>query len=201
MNPLEVALRGKGPFNLARRVISIGQNYGVTPAKMGRALAQLVHTLHHFDCSGTFPTVAVVLARHPYLFQQYQAQGIEFAIHGYRHIDYHLLPLTEQITHLELAKQQFDRAGIQAAGFRGPYLHANVNTLEAIGRQSLAYDSSNSLAWDVLNGLETSAYRHVLEFYGARSTVDYPRCLVGRLAWCIFPIVYRTMKRWLTAWN
>jgi peptidoglycan/xylan/chitin deacetylase (PgdA/CDA1 family) len=174
MNPLEVALRGKGPFNLARRLMSIGQNYGVTPAKMERALALLAETLHRFGCSGTFPTVAVVLARHAHLFQKYQGRGLEFAIHGYRHIDYQLLPPAEQLTQLELAKQRFERIGVQAAGFRGPYLHTNADTLAAIRRQNLVYDSSESLAWELDNGRETPAYRHVLGFYGAHSTADYP---------------------------
>jgi hypothetical protein len=48
------------------------------------------------------------------------------------------------------------------------------DTLVALRQQGLAYDSSQGLSWDVLDGRETPAYRHVLGFYGALSASDYP---------------------------
>lgn len=173
-NPLAVALRGKGPFTLARRVVSILRQYGLTPRSMERELQTLAGVLREFQCQGTFPTVAAVLARHPRLFQKYQAQGLEFAIHGYRHIDHNLAPHARQVAMLAQAKRVFAEAAVNAHGFRGPYLHANADTLDALRAHSLAYDSSQGLAWDVLDGPAPLAYRHVLDFYGALPAAQYP---------------------------
>jgi peptidoglycan/xylan/chitin deacetylase (PgdA/CDA1 family) len=175
MNPISVALKGKGLFKLAQRTVSIVKSYGVTSGnKMDRALKQFTAILNRFECSATFPITAVALERNPQVIKKYQEQGIEFAIHGYRHVDHCQLSQTEQLAQLELAKQLFDSIGIPVQGFRGPYLHANSDTLVALQHQRLAYDSSQGLSWDILDSRETSAYRHVLDFYGALPASDYP---------------------------
>jgi peptidoglycan/xylan/chitin deacetylase (PgdA/CDA1 family) len=141
---------------------------------MDRALRQFVSILTQFGCSATFPTVGVLLNRNPRTIKMCQDQGIEFAIHGYRHTDYCQLSRREQSAQLALAMDLFSRIGIRVQGFRGPYLHANRDTLLALQQQRLAYDSSQGLAWDVVHGCETPAYHHVLSFYGALSASDYP---------------------------
>jgi peptidoglycan/xylan/chitin deacetylase (PgdA/CDA1 family) len=174
MNPISVALKGKGLFKLAWRTVSIFKGYGVTSRRMNQALKQFTGILNRFGCSATFPITAVALGRNPQVIKKYQEQGIEFAIHGYRHVDHCQLSQGEQLAQLALAKQLFDSAGIQPQGFRSPYLHANPDTLVALQHQHLAYDSSQGLSWEVLDGRETPAYRHVLSFYGALSANDYP---------------------------
>jgi hypothetical protein len=68
----------------------------------------------------------------------------------------------------------FEQAGIRATGFRCPYLRWNADLLAALGDCGFAYDGSQALAWDVVDGHKTDSYRHVLSFYGARSATDYP---------------------------
>lgn len=174
MNPISVAIKGKGSLNFLRRGVSIARRYGVTADKMKQALAQLAAILRRFGCDATLPITAVALQRTPHVVRKYQAQGIEFAIHGYRHLDHSQLSGEEQLAHLKLATQAFARAGIQAYGFRSPYLRWIPDTLVALRQQGLTYDSSQGLSWDVLDGRETPAYRHVLDFYGALPTSDYP---------------------------
>jgi len=174
VNPLWTAWRGKGPLNLARRAVSIVSRYGLTSAKLDQALRQFVAVLDRYNCRATFPVTAVALARHPRVIAQYAQQGIEFAIHGYRHMDHCQLALAEQVAHLALAQRVFERANIPVCGFRGPYLHANADTLAALQQRHLAYDSSQGVYWDVLGERETPAYRHVTAFYGAVSANDYP---------------------------
>lgn len=174
MNPVSVALKGKGLFNFLRRGVSVARHYGVSSNKMGRALAQFVGILRQFGCSATFPIPSVVLERNPHIVRMYQAQGIEFAVHGYRHVDHSQLSQAEQLAHLELAKQAFARAGIRAQGFRSPYLRWNIGTLTSLRRQGFGYDSSQGLCWDVLDGYGTPAYRQALDFYSALSAGDYP---------------------------
>lgn len=173
-NPLAVAWRGKGLWTLARRVVSILRRYGLTTGPMARELQALAEVLGEFRCQATFPTVAVVLARHPRLFREYQARGFEIAIHGYRHLDHHQLSAAEQQAMFKQAMQVFEAAGVTARGFRAPYLRVNADTLAALRAQSLLYDSSQGLAWDVLDGPEPPAYRHVLDFYGALPAARYP---------------------------
>lgn len=173
-NPISTALKGKGLAKLVDRAGSLVRNYGLSPAKLDRALKQFVTILDSFEYQATFPITSVALGRNASLIKAYQDQGIEFAIHGYRHVDYCQLERQEQRAHLALATALFDNVGIRVQGFRGPYLHTNGDTLPALREQGLVYDSSQGLAWDVLDGTEPLAYRHVLDFYGALSANDYP---------------------------
>jgi peptidoglycan/xylan/chitin deacetylase (PgdA/CDA1 family) len=174
MNPIALAIRAKGPFALLKRAFAISRRYGFMLSRMDRALAQFVRVLRQFDCSATFPITAVTLARNSALIEKVQAQGIEFAVHGYRHVDHSQLSHAQQLVYLAQARQIFAKANIRPTGFRSPYLHWNTDTLAALRQQGFAYDSSQALAWDVINGHETSAYRRVLNFYGARSASGYP---------------------------
>jgi peptidoglycan/xylan/chitin deacetylase (PgdA/CDA1 family) len=174
MNSISVAIKGKGLFNFLRRTVTIAKRYGGNAELMDCALAQFVSVLHHFGCSATFPITSVALARNPKVITKYQEQGIEFAIHGYRHLDHSQLPLSEQAAELTLAKQVFAKAGIQPRGFRGPYLRWNSDTLAVLQQQGLSYDASPGLAWDVLDGNQSAGYRQALNFYRALSANDYP---------------------------
>ncbi len=174
MNPISAAISGKGYLSFLRRSVSIARQYGMTTDKMNRALEQFAAILRQFGCSATFPITSVALGRNPQVIKKYQDQGIEFAIHGYRHIDHCQLSQAEQIAQMELAKQLFAKVGIKTRGFRNPYLRWNPDTLVALQQQDLAYDSSQCLAWDVLDGRETPAYLRVLSFYGAVRAGDYP---------------------------
>lgn len=174
MSTLSLAIQGKGALNALKRGVNIARRYGVTLDKMGRALAEFAAVLQRFECHATFPLTAAVLRRNPGVIRKYQAGGIEFAIHGYRHVDYSQLSPAEQAAHLRSAGEIFAQVGVQAMGFRSPYLRWNSATLAALRQQGLAYDSSQGLAWDVLEDAATPAYLHVLGFYGALSASAYP---------------------------
>jgi len=174
LKPLIVALKGKGPLTFLKRAWTLSRRYGLTAARMDRSLAQLADLLRRYECHATLPITAVALGRNPAVAQKYQEQGIEFAIHGYRHIDYSQLSLAEQRAHLEQARQIFAAAGIRAAGFRCPYLRGNADTLTALGQAGLAYDSSPSLVWEVAAQHKTERYARVLRFYGAQPAAEHP---------------------------
>lgn len=174
IKPIAVALKGKGLGTLSKRVVSIGQRYGLTAAKMDRVLAQLTQILQQFDCRATLPITTVALARNSQVIQKYQAQGIEFAVHGYRHIDHSQLSLAEQTAHFRQAGQVFQAHHIHFKGFRCPYLRWNEDTLTALSQSHFTYDSSSSLFWAVPESQVTDSYHRVLEFYGAQPLADYP---------------------------
>ena len=174
IKPVAVALKGKGLGTLARRVGSISQRYGLTAAKMDRALGQLAQILKRFDCRATLPITTVALARNSSVIQKYQAQGIEFAVHGYRHIDHSQLSLAEQTEHFRQAVEVFQQHQIHSNGFRCPYLRWNEATLTALNQTHFAYDSSPSLYWAMPERQTTDSYYRALSFYGAQSLADYP---------------------------
>jgi hypothetical protein len=84
------------------------------------------------------------------------------------------LSFAEQLDHLTKARQVFEDRDIKCSGFRCPYLRWNVDTIAAISQINLLYDSSLSLAWDVVNGNGTPAYFRALNFYGAKLANEYP---------------------------
>lgn len=174
MNPIAVAIRGKGVLKLLSRGARILRRYGLTAAKVDRGIGQLADLLRRFECDATLPITSVALKRNPEIIKGYQAQGIEFVIHGYRHEDYSQLSSAEQLTQLRQARQVFEQAGVQLQGFRSPYLRWNEDTRAALRQVGLIYDSSQGLAWDVLDGRGTPAYEHVLVFYRALPATDYP---------------------------
>ncbi len=173
-NPISIALKGKGPVTLLKRVRTISKRYGINAGKMDRALKQLSKLLQEFDCRATLPITTVALGRNGSVIQKYQAQGIEFAIHGYRHIDHSQLSAAEQEDQFRKARQIFQKHGIHCHGFRCPYLRWNEGTLVALSNVNFAYDSSNSLVWPVDERHTTDSYYRALEFYGAHPATDYP---------------------------
>jgi predicted deacetylase len=173
VKPIAIALKGKGPAALMKRVGTISKRYGVNTGKMDHALNQLSQLLQEFDCRATLPITTVALARNAAVIQKYQAQGIEFAIHGYRHIDHSQLSKAEQEDHFRQANQIFQAQGIHCEGFRCPYLRWNEGTLAALSKINFSYDSSNSLVWEVDHRHGTESYYRAIEFYGAKPAKDY----------------------------
>jgi peptidoglycan/xylan/chitin deacetylase (PgdA/CDA1 family) len=152
LNPLAIAFKGKGTAAVIRRAGTIVGRYGVTAGKMRNALALLASVLREFDQKASLPVTAVTLARNRGIAQAYQAQGIEFAVHGLVHIDYSQLSFEDQCAHVAQARQIFDACGIRAIGFRCPYLRWNNDTLRALVQNGFRYDSSQAIAWDVAQG-------------------------------------------------
>lgn len=173
-NPFLIAAKGKGFLPMLARGWTIASRYGLNQEKMDDALGTLAAILRKYACSATLPVTASALASKPALAKKYSFQGIELAIHGLQHIDYSLLSLENQLTHLEQALDIFQKLGITATGFRCPYLRWNTNTLAALKELGFVYDSSQALAWDVVDGVGTDAYSRVLEFYRARSVREMP---------------------------
>jgi peptidoglycan/xylan/chitin deacetylase (PgdA/CDA1 family) len=183
VNPIGIAAKGKGYSALFRRARAISGRYGLTPAKMDQALRVFIGVLQDYHCGASFPITASALAHHGTVIERYQAQNIEFPIHGLFHVDYSKLTANEQSHHIDQARQIFHREKIRPMGFRCPYLRWNDDTLTAVAGNDLSYDSSQALHWDVVEGYANQAYEHVLSFYGARSANDYPALpkIIGKI--------------------
>lgn len=173
MNPITLAIHGKGFTKAVQRGLKIMTRYGLSANKMDKALDQYTNVLARFDCSATLPITSVSVERYPQVVKKYQSRGIEFAIHGFRHLDHSELSYEEQKTHVNRSLDIFSQADIQPRGFRGPYLRWNGDTLALLREYGLDYDSSQSLNWEILPD-SNKTYQHVLQFYGARSASHYP---------------------------
>ncbi|MBN1219967.1 MAG: polysaccharide deacetylase family protein [Anaerolineae bacterium] len=170
MKSVLFSIRSKGLFKYFKRGQSIIKSYGLTPAQMVQALDQFSQILQEFQCGATFPITGIVVERNGQLLKKYLEQGIEFAIHGYRHIDYAQLTLEEQVAYLGRARDVFTTAGILATGFRSPYLRCNESLRLAIKKTDLTYVSNQPILWNVLDDepfslAEHTAYERAIAFY------------------------------------
>jgi hypothetical protein len=174
MNPIAIAARGKGPLGMLKRAGVICSRYGPTSRNMGHWVAHFVRILRQLNCSATFPATTAALARNGRLVEQHWVRNVEFAVHGYYHVDHTQLSFDAQLAQLLRARRFFTEKGLAANGFRCPYLRWSDDTIRAVRQAGFLYDSSQALAWDVVDGLATDSYRQALAFYGAVSASDHP---------------------------
>lgn len=169
-NPFAVALKAKGFSGLYDRARSIVQRYGLSSGLMDRALTRFSEVLRQFDCGATFPITAVTLGRHGSVIEKYLNQNIEFAVHGYTHVDYSRLEPEIQRAHLQKAREVFARAGIAPEGFRSPYLSRDGNLPAVLAAAGFSYVSNQPFVWDALSSINLSSsaianYERALNFY------------------------------------
>jgi peptidoglycan/xylan/chitin deacetylase (PgdA/CDA1 family) len=174
MRVLSVAAKGKGPLNFVRRAEVIGARYGFGPRRMDRRLAAIHAILERYGYAATLPVTAAAVERNPSVIARYAALGIEFAVHGYYHVDHTGLSEGEQRDQLAHARRLLETNGVRVAGFRAPYLRWNRATLGAARESGFLYDSSRAMYWPVDPPLESATYRRALAFYGAVPTTDNP---------------------------
>jgi peptidoglycan/xylan/chitin deacetylase (PgdA/CDA1 family) len=137
---------------------------------MDQALHLFAQTLRRFDCGASFPLTAVTLQRNGGTIVRYLDQNIEFAVHGYTHVDYTRLAPEEQLTHLRRAREVFARKGIEATGFRSPYLSRDAHLHAAVAVAGFSYVSNQPVLWDVLDAdawapPARGAYQRAIDFY------------------------------------
>jgi len=177
-NLLTNAANAKGALAALKRISMITRRYGLSSLKMERALDQFVRILNEFNFSATFPATAVAVERRPEVFQRYQAQGIEFAVHGYTHIDYAQLAPDRQQAHLQQGREIFSRFGLAATGFRSPYLRRSEFLHQTVATAGFTYVSNQPVMWDVLDLDELSAaaqtgYRRAVDYYQPQRPAQY----------------------------
>jgi peptidoglycan/xylan/chitin deacetylase (PgdA/CDA1 family) len=170
MKSILLGIRSKGLRRYIERGQAILTRYGLTPSRMLRALDQFSRILDEFRCGATFPITAIVVERNGQAIRKYMDRGIEFAIHGYRHIDLSRHTPQELEHDLQRARDIFASAGVPVNGFRSPYLISNQHLHTAARGAGLAYVSNQPILWDV-SGDEPmapeakTAYERAIAFY------------------------------------
>jgi hypothetical protein len=173
LRSVAVAAEGKGASSLLRRARTIGARYGASPHRMERRLASVLEIVDRHGCGATLPITASAVERHPSVVARYAERGIEFAVHGYRHVDHAGLGTAAQIEELGRARRILESNGIPAVGFRAPYLRWNDATLHALRENGFLYDSSQALHWPIDPTLVSGGYHRALSFYDALSSEEY----------------------------
>ncbi|OLD64323.1 MAG: hypothetical protein AUI47_06535 [Acidobacteria bacterium 13_1_40CM_2_68_5] len=169
---LAMSLRGRGALGSAARTTVVLSRFGLTARAMAERLDRYEAILSELAIRPTWPATACVVARHPALLRAYAERGAELALHGLVHGDHRALDEKTQRETIARAADIFDRAGIAASGFRGPYLRYNEATLAALRELGLRYHSSQAVAFPILepdpSGACATSYDLALELYGAQ---------------------------------
>lgn len=112
-------------------------------------IGSCVEALAGQDCRPTFPAPGLIVERYPEFFRGLRDRGCEIAVHGYQHNDLGGLPIPKALEQLSRAVRAFERSGIEAHGFRCPYLGYSEELLNAIPEGLFEYGSNRSVLWDI----------------------------------------------------
>ncbi len=178
MNLGKFIYQSRGIMNLVPRVASLFVRFGLRPHRMERHLQTVTDICQSHGLLPSFPITAVILDRHPKIIQHLQAQGVEFAVHGFVHTDYRQLSLEEHRQHLRQAHRIFTACGIPYCGFRAPYLRRSEATVAAVAKHDFTWDSDVVMHWPVVHEAAFSgslwrAYEKVLELYSSHAATGY----------------------------
>ncbi len=161
--------KSRGTRGLIFRIFTVLCRFGISPKRFERRLKKYYEITHRAGYLPTFAITAVVLERHPDYIEELNRQGVEFAVHGYVHIDYKMCAREKKETHFKKAIEVFNRCGIPFVGFRAPFLRVNKDTKPILNKLGFLYHSSRVLFWPVIDLSIFSTYArnsccHLMEF-------------------------------------
>lgn len=160
MSSIGHATKTKGYSNTIKRVWLIYSRYSFNGfIKSFKTLQKIIET---YDVKITIPINAVILERNMDLITTVDSKKIEWAMHGYLHVDY--TRITDFKKHIESGKKIFKKANIDLVGFRAPYLSINNNMLNLLSKSGFSYDSSKCYVGNTI-GTEKKAVNLILDFY------------------------------------
>jgi peptidoglycan/xylan/chitin deacetylase (PgdA/CDA1 family) len=165
----------RGPKFVYQRGARLLSRYSFAPGKAMRRIERCVATLAEHGCAPTFPTPGILLERNPDFVRRLQGEGAEIAVHGYQHVNLNAFTLEEARGQLERAARTFERLGIQAHGFRGPYIGCGDELIDSLPAGLFGYSSNKAIRWDSFidaSSQKKGYYATVEKFYQARDSVD-----------------------------
>jgi peptidoglycan/xylan/chitin deacetylase (PgdA/CDA1 family) len=103
-----------------------------------------------------------------------QDQGAEIGVHSYDHIDLKAIPPSEAAKQLVKAAEAFERYGLEACGFRCPYLSCNDELMDALPAGLFGYSSNAAIRWQLgsIGGNEPAnvVFETIDKFYQPRES-------------------------------
>ncbi len=172
------------------RIYHIFTRYGMDSEKLRTILFDYVHVINAFGITPTLPITATVVERHPGLFQRLQDETmVEFAIHGFRHIDYSELNQSQFEEHLYNAIDIFHKHHLRFFGHRFPFLCKDNEKIQLLKSSGFQWDSSDCIAWhsplfEGVSKQRADAYEQILKSYqisDSYNSVAVPRRKNGML--------------------
>lgn len=163
MTSLLHTIKTKGIVNTLRRTGMIYRRLSF--GRYLRSLNTMVNVLESYEAKATLPITAITLQRHAKELETYISSDLlEWAMHGYVHVDYTALSPEVVDEHLKKGIEIFNEAGIEVQGFRAPYLRVNEGVLSALEKAGFRYDSSKSYYLDLVPS-ERRDVRLILDYY------------------------------------
>ena len=98
--------KSRGLKNLFFRVFTVLGRFGISANRFERRLKKYYEITRRAGYLTTFAITAVVLERHPDYIEELCRKGVEFAVHGYIHIDYKMLVGEKKENHFLMVKFQ-----------------------------------------------------------------------------------------------
>ncbi|MFX0204197.1 MAG: polysaccharide deacetylase family protein [Candidatus Hodarchaeota archaeon] len=146
--------------------------------KMQSNLDLYLAILQKYAVAPSFAITAKTLAKHPKLVDNIMKKDVEFAIHGYQHIDYTRLSDEQLSRHLQKAIKIFREKNIPFLGFRFPYLRYNNTGIDILG-SLFCWDSSHTILWNILEKTEFNnrnwrKYQTLLNQYTCKNSDNSP---------------------------
>ncbi|HSR33281.1 MAG TPA: polysaccharide deacetylase family protein, partial [Anaerolineae bacterium] len=141
-------LSQRGPAYTFRRGRRLLGRYGITASEAMERVEGCVSALAKHGCALTFPTPGRVVQRHPGYVRHLQKLGAEIAVHSYDHVDLAVLAPTQARQQLLRAAEVFAQNGIEAFGFRCPYLSCTDELVKVAANSSLDYSSNRAIRWE-----------------------------------------------------
>jgi len=139
----------RGPVFLSQRARALLQRYGLTPRKAMQRVEKLVPTLLEHGCQPTLAVPGRVVDHYTSFIRRLQDAGAEIAVHSYDHINLSACALAVAHRQLARAAHTFQHRGIEAIGFRCPYLGCSEELLETLPPGMFQYSSNMAVHWNV----------------------------------------------------
>jgi peptidoglycan/xylan/chitin deacetylase (PgdA/CDA1 family) len=153
------------------RLLSLLQRYGITSTRAKKRTVECIKLLARYNCHPTFPIPGRVVSRHAEFCRDLQGMGVEFAVHGYDHVDLRSLSDTEAKCQFIRASDAFYHSGIQLDGFRCPYLSYTPALVDVMPQGVFKYSSNKAIWWNVIApesmNKRTAIFESLRKFYQA----------------------------------
>lgn len=140
-------VRGPGyAFGRGRRLLD---RYGLAASEAKERIESCVSALAEHGCAPTFPTPGRVVQRYPGYVRHLQELGAEIAVHSYDHVDLAVLSSEEARQQLLRAAEVFAGNGVEAFGFRCPYLSCTDELVQMASNGTFDYSSNKAIRWEI----------------------------------------------------
>lgn len=153
---------------ILERAQRLNERYGLTSKKATDRIEHCVEALQGLGCLPTFFVPGMVVQRHLPFILRLQDIGTEIAVHGFNHVDLKVYPPEDAGQQLKRAVELFQASGLQAHGFRCPYLSVSDGLINALPRGLFEYSSNRAIQWPLQKPEENEQkllYKTIEGFY------------------------------------